>query len=96
MDGVSTYPAGPTTPLSSEAGVSADVSVRPEPDSVRLAAGLRAILRYHAELLHQAIELLAMMTLGSPRLEEQRGKLRTGASGASGHPTTRTIKRRLG
>lgn len=36
---------------------------------------MRAILRYHAELLHQAMELLAMMPLGSPRLEEQRRRL---------------------
>jgi hypothetical protein len=36
---------------------------------------IRALLRYHAELLHQGIELLALMPLGSPRLEEQRRKL---------------------
>jgi hypothetical protein len=36
---------------------------------------MRAILRYDAELLHQAMELLSMMVLGSPRLEEQRHKL---------------------
>jgi hypothetical protein len=36
---------------------------------------LRAILRYDAELLHQSMELLSMMALGSPRLEEQRRKL---------------------
>jgi hypothetical protein len=40
-----------------------------------LLSRIRAILRYHAELLHQGIELLAMMPLGSPRLEEQRRKL---------------------
>ena len=36
---------------------------------------IRAILRYDAELLNQSMELLAMMALGSPRMEEQRRKL---------------------
>jgi hypothetical protein len=39
---------------------------------------IRVLLRYHAELLHQGIELLAMRPLGSPRLEEQRRKLDLG------------------
>lgn len=36
---------------------------------------IRAILRYEAELLHQSMELLALMPLNSPRLEEQRRRL---------------------
>jgi len=45
------------------------------PELRRYVTRFRAILRYDAELVHQSIELLSMMPLGSPRLEEQRRKL---------------------
>jgi len=46
-----------------------------DPELRRYVTRFRAILRYDAELVHQSIELLSMMPLGSPRLEEQRRKL---------------------
>lgn len=46
-----------------------------DPELGEYVIRLRAILRYDAELLHQSMELLSMMALGSPRLEEQRRRL---------------------
>jgi hypothetical protein len=46
-----------------------------DPALGRYVSRLRAILRYEAELLSQSMELLALMPLNSPRLEEQRRKL---------------------
>jgi hypothetical protein len=46
-----------------------------DPEVTMYVTRIRAILRYDAELVHQSIGLLAMMALGSPRLEEQRQKL---------------------
>jgi hypothetical protein len=50
----------------------------PQPEDPALGeyvSRIRAILRYEAELLNQSMELLALMPLNSPRLEEQRRKL---------------------
>jgi len=52
----------------------------PEPTDPALrdyVSRIRVILRYEAELLSQSMELLAMVALGSPRLDEQR-RLLTG------------------
>ena len=46
-----------------------------DPELREYVTRIRAILRYEAELLYQSMELLSMMALGSPRLEEQRQKL---------------------
>jgi hypothetical protein len=46
-----------------------------DPEVRAYVTRIRAILRYDAELLYQSMELLSMMALGSPRLEEQRQKL---------------------
>lgn len=47
-----------------------------DPELEEYVVRMRAILRYDAELLHQSMELLSMTALGSPRLEEQRRKLK--------------------
>jgi hypothetical protein len=46
-----------------------------DPEVKEYVIRLRAILRYDAELLHQSMELLSMVALGSARLEEQLRRL---------------------
>ena len=46
-----------------------------DPEVGEYVTRIRAILRYEAELVVQSVQLLSMMPLGSPRLEEQRQKL---------------------